>query len=228
MLPLVQVHPTVQTPPRLDPLASLQAHLQPDYLSVHPQHRLSRPPNPVHAAAGSPHRTFPIRSSQPAPTIYQRLATSFTPSHASDHAEHQLRRKTPSGTIDAGYDGSPAGLAAGAPPLKQMIRPAAAKIYPTAVVLRDAQPPGNMGQMSVVPATGWPYQAINAGAAAGIAGLGSANTPAGGWGLGQDSASQDAAGQDRSALLQAAGGNPINPAARLLPVFPPSYQQSAG
>ena len=228
MLPLVQVHPTVQTPPRLDPLASLQAHLQPDYLSVHPQHRLSRPPNPFHAAAGSPHRTFPIRSSQPAPTIYQRLATSFTPSHASDHAEHQLRRKTPSGTIDAGYDGSPAGLAAGAPPLKQMILPASSKIYPTAVVHRDAQPPGNMGQMSVVPATGWPYQAINAGAAAGIAGLGSANTPAGGWGLGQDATSPDAAGLDRSALLQAAGGNPFNPAARMQTVFTPSYQQSAG
>src|SRR3569833_3140746 len=198
MLPLVQVHPTVQTPPRLDPLASLQAHLQPDYLSVHPQHRLSRPPNPFPAAAGSPHRTFPIRSNHPAPTIYKRLATSIPPSHATEHAEHQLRRKTPSGTIDAGYDGSPAGLAAGAPPLMQMILPASSKIYPTAVVHRDAQPPGNMGQMSVVPATGWPYQALAAGAAAGIAGLGSANTPAGGWGLGQGAASPDAAGLGRS------------------------------
>ena len=38
--------------------------------------------------------------------------------------EHQLRRKTPNGTIDAGYDGSPAHMDPGPPPLKQMIVPA--------------------------------------------------------------------------------------------------------
>ncbi|SPN98857.1 uncharacterized protein DNG_01898 [Cephalotrichum gorgonifer] len=40
-------------------------------------------------------------------------------------SEHALRRKTPSGTIDAGYDGSPAQLISGPPPFKQVILPAA-------------------------------------------------------------------------------------------------------
>lgn len=51
--------------------------------------------------------------------------------------EHQLRRKTPNGTIDAGYDGSPASLAAGPPPFKQMALPAPSAIFPTAVVQQD-------------------------------------------------------------------------------------------
>lgn len=37
--------------------------------------------------------------------------------------EHQLRRKTPKGTIDDGYDGSPARMIPGQPPFKQVIVP---------------------------------------------------------------------------------------------------------
>ncbi|KAI2464002.1 glycosyltransferase family 41 protein [Annulohypoxylon bovei var. microspora] len=50
------------------------------------------------------------------------------PSHLSDRDEHQLRRKTPNGTIDAGYDGNPAQLASGPPPLKHMILPTSSLI----------------------------------------------------------------------------------------------------
>ncbi|KAI0095705.1 glycosyltransferase family 41 protein [Hypoxylon sp. NC0597] len=47
----------------------------------------------------------------------------MNPPRLSDHDEHQLRRKTPNGTIDAGYDGHPSQLASGPPPLKHMILP---------------------------------------------------------------------------------------------------------
>ncbi|KAI0881187.1 glycosyltransferase family 41 protein [Annulohypoxylon maeteangense] len=50
------------------------------------------------------------------------------PSHLSDRDEHQLRRKTPNGTIDAGYDGNPAQLASGPPPLKHMILPTSSSL----------------------------------------------------------------------------------------------------
>lgn len=54
------------------------------------------------------------------------------PPHVSDHDEHQLRRKTPNGTIDAGYDGNPAQLASGPPPLKHMILPTSSSHMPNA------------------------------------------------------------------------------------------------
>ncbi|KAI1098079.1 glycosyltransferase family 41 protein [Jackrogersella minutella] len=54
------------------------------------------------------------------------------PSHLSDRDEHQLRRKTPNGTIDAGYDGNPTQLASGPPPLKHMILPTSSSLISAA------------------------------------------------------------------------------------------------
>ncbi|TQV99134.1 UDP-N-acetylglucosaminyltransferase [Cordyceps javanica] len=66
-------------------------------------------------------RSFPIR------TLYPHAHFSATGSydvHASHRGrEHQLRRKTPKGTIDAGYDGSSAKSSSGEPPLKQLALP---------------------------------------------------------------------------------------------------------
>ncbi len=233
MLPLVQMHRAVQTPPHLDPLASFQAHLQPDYLSAPVPNRLSsRAPSHFYASSGaSSHRVFPIRGPQPAQAFAsQRPAAGAFHVRGSERDEHQLRRKTPNGTIDAGYDGSPAGLATGPPPLKQVIVPASSKIFPTAVVHRDAHVARNLSQLSA-PAAGWTYhsQALNDGSSASIGGLGPANTAAGGgWALGPDMVSPDAVGMEQVSLLPSTAANPYNQQVRIQTVFAPSYQQSAG
>ncbi|KAF4991560.1 hypothetical protein FDECE_14001 [Fusarium decemcellulare] len=66
-------------------------------------------------------RTFPIRTSQP-----QRRATASTSSRYPQRPEHHLRRKTPNGTIDAGYDGSPSIFSHGPPPSKHLVLPRSA------------------------------------------------------------------------------------------------------
>ncbi|KAI1172286.1 glycosyltransferase family 41 protein [Nemania sp. FL0916] len=53
---------------------------------------------------------------------------------AAERGEHRLRRKTPNGTIDAGYDGNPTHLASGPPPYKHMILPTSSKTVPFAAV----------------------------------------------------------------------------------------------
>ena len=72
-------------------------------------------------------KAFPIRASQPGPAAAQRPLTvpGRVLSSAQEQPEHRLRRKTPRGTIDAGYDGSPAHLVPGQPPFKHVILPAA-------------------------------------------------------------------------------------------------------
>lgn len=71
--------------------------------------------------------TFPIRASQSGATTTQRTSamSGGVLSNTHEHSQHKLRRKTPNGTIDAGYDGSPAQLIAGQPPLKHVILPLA-------------------------------------------------------------------------------------------------------
>jgi hypothetical protein len=68
-------------------------------------------------AANSPSSlSFPIRTVQPYSTSLLG-ASSF--SNGQSH-EYQLRRKTPNGTINAGYDGSPPKYAMAGPPFKQV------------------------------------------------------------------------------------------------------------
>ncbi|KAK7717089.1 hypothetical protein SLS63_010807 [Diaporthe eres] len=50
----------------------------------------------------------------------------------ADNSEHSLRRKTPNGTIDNGYDGTPTQLAAGPPPQKYLNLAPGGEIFPTA------------------------------------------------------------------------------------------------
>lgn len=63
---------------------------------------------------------------------YHRIVTNFPQSQLSDNNEHHLRRKTPNGTIDNGYDGSPTQLAAGPPPQKYLNLTPSGDIFPTA------------------------------------------------------------------------------------------------
>lgn len=144
MLPLVQMHHMVQPPPNFDPLPTFQQqqdhlHVQQNQLPFpHQQaytydHPLSGPPaeSPnVPFPDGKIPRSFPIRTSHQQQLHRQRgVANVAEVSHFPDRSEHHLRRKTPNGTIDAGYDGSAVHLASGPPPLKQMILPAAPTAY---------------------------------------------------------------------------------------------------
>lgn len=65
-------------------------------------------------------RSLPIRVSKPFAQSYHLPST-----HLLSLSEHKLRRKTPTGTLDAGYDGSPF-LYSLAPPLKHILLPALA------------------------------------------------------------------------------------------------------
>ncbi|KAI0124430.1 glycosyl transferase family 41-domain-containing protein [Xylariales sp. AK1849] len=111
MLPQVQMHQMVRPSSHLDARTPFQHHKQ------HPRD-VSKSSTPGHGLTSS-HRVFPIRASQPPHPVHPR---AFALSH-SDNREYHLRRKTPNGTIDAGYDGTPVQLASGPPPLKHMILP---------------------------------------------------------------------------------------------------------
>ncbi|KAK8035081.1 glycosyl transferase family 41-domain-containing protein [Apiospora rasikravindrae] len=113
MTPLVQMHQMVQ------PSAHRESRPKSEQFAFAQHgHHASRMSSAFHGLVSS-HRAFPTRISQPA--AHPR---SLALSHISaESAEHHLRRKTPNGTIDAGYDGSPAHLASGPPPLKHMILP---------------------------------------------------------------------------------------------------------
>ncbi|KAK8058642.1 UDP-N-acetylglucosaminyltransferase [Apiospora phragmitis] len=116
MTPLVQMHQMVQ------PSAYRESRPKSEQFAFAQHgHYASRMSSAFHGLVSS-HRAFPTRISQPAqPAAHPR---SLALSHISaESAEHHLRRKTPNGTIDAGYDGSPAHLASGPPPLKHMILP---------------------------------------------------------------------------------------------------------
>ncbi|KAL0933031.1 glycosyltransferase family 41 protein (tetratricopeptide) [Colletotrichum truncatum] len=170
MLPLVQTHHTVQQPPNFEPVPDFQRQqnhlqLQQDsqpfptthaYTSHHCMGSLPSDSASNLFVDGKTPRTFPIRNSHPTPPLQRRAATTAGLLQVVDQPEHQLRRKTPNGTIDAGYDGSTAHLASGPPPLKQMILPAAPTAY-TANRLQSATAlnrhsrliPGTQGRSSL-------------------------------------------------------------------------------
>ena len=125
MLPLLQRHHAVQPSANLEPLPPVASQIAHDFNCF--SSRLPR--NAVSSALRSSRnqRAVPIRTSQPASPL-SRTAVSRTVAgrpvpHIPDLSDHRLRRKTPNGTIDGGYDGSPTQVALGQPPLKQMIVP---------------------------------------------------------------------------------------------------------
>ncbi|KAH7141155.1 glycosyl transferase family 41-domain-containing protein [Dactylonectria estremocensis] len=111
MLPLLQRPPNEVTPPppNFDAFVSFPGN---DASSVN-----SHYPRDI---SFTYQRAFPIRTSQP------HRRPSAVNSFYSSHPEYHLRRKTPNGTIDAGYDGSPTSLSHGPPPLKHLGLPRSA------------------------------------------------------------------------------------------------------
>ncbi|KAL9471657.1 hypothetical protein ACSS6W_009598 [Trichoderma asperelloides] len=112
MLPLVQTHPRV-VPINFDAFgASNSSHG-------------ARPEQERRAIASPYHRPSTIR-----PFQLQYDSSAISAGSSSRDYDYHLRRKTPRGTIDAGYDGSPTQLSPGPPPLKQLILPTPSGIYP--------------------------------------------------------------------------------------------------
>ncbi|GAB1314100.1 protein O-GlcNAc transferase [Madurella fahalii] len=222
MLPLVQMHQMVQ--PQLDFIGPHQAHIKPDY-SSHPHGSHLPRPSPSQSTDSTP-RAFAIRSVQQVPGL-QRITTSFTRLHAHDQAEHSLRRKTPNGTIDNGYDGSLAHMASGPPPLKHMIVPASSKIFPTAVVQRASAL--SAGALLQQPRAGpWQYStaAPTAKFDVGVEALNGSPTIPRGWGLGPSSVVLDPGAADGTNFLQPLPQHNYHAASGLQPLFGPGYQQS--
>ncbi|KAK3327664.1 glycosyl transferase family 41-domain-containing protein [Cercophora scortea] len=223
MLPLVQMHQMVQNP--LDPLGHLQTHGKPEYLSNPQQSRLSRPSSSYNNAGAAP-RAFPIRTVQQPHTLH-RITTTFTRAHGNDNsAEHSLRRKTPSGTIDNGYDGSMAHLASGPPPLKHMILPASSRIFPTPISHRTPGL-GSDNHQRPVP-TAWPYSAatptINNNEHVAESSNSAVSTQ-GGWGPGPSNLRMSRGEADRTAMMQAMAQQNYHGLSGLQPLMVPGYQQ---
>ncbi|KEY65786.1 hypothetical protein S7711_08724 [Stachybotrys chartarum IBT 7711] len=95
--------PAVPTATKLDGFVASPTH----YDSTTEQH--------TRGLDAHPQRSFPIR------TVRSHVAASLSP--YAPVSEHHLRRKTPSGTINAGYDGSPSQPLHGPPPPKQIALP---------------------------------------------------------------------------------------------------------
>lgn len=113
MLPAPQMHPSV-VPERqtCDSISTVAGREGSDTDDGHRRWNL-----PSHR------RSFPIGISQPS----QQAAHPVV--HRISLPEHNLRRKTPGGTVDAGYDGSHIQPSPG-PPLKHMILPVSANTNP--------------------------------------------------------------------------------------------------
>ncbi|VUC34102.1 unnamed protein product [Clonostachys rosea] len=115
MIPLLQIQPgEVPRPTNID------AHVQFHDYTYPPASQMTMRENHL---SQHPY-AFPIRTSQS-----QRRATPSSNSLYPPRSEFHLRRKTPNGTIEAAYDGSP-GLPNPGPPHKHMIVPAAAQSIP--------------------------------------------------------------------------------------------------
>ncbi|KAI1288191.1 glycosyl transferase family 41-domain-containing protein [Xylaria venustula] len=86
-----------------------------------------------------PRSAIPLRFSRPSAPLPLHTPPNahLAPSHLAEHGEHRLRRKTPNGTIDAGYDGNPSHLASGPPPFKHMIMPTSSKPVPFAAHVQN-------------------------------------------------------------------------------------------
>lgn len=221
----MQMHQMPGHPHQLDPLHATgyhnPHHLNSDYLPLH--HPIRPPPrlsNLYQNSIDPPLRAYSIRASQPAQQL-QRVNASFAQHHTSQSSENSLRRKTPNGTIDNGYDGSHTQLAAGPPPLKHMILPGSRKIFPTA----------NTGHPTSIPGSSWLYssQSINNSHDSGFEVAQSSNPAHGGWGHGQNHMGQNVPSMmDQAAFMQSgAQGSYNNQGLMMHHGYSNAYQQQA-
>ncbi|KAF5662637.1 UDP-n-acetylglucosamine-peptide n-acetylglucosaminyltransferase [Fusarium circinatum] len=123
MLPLLQMSPHAVTPPQsnLDTLSTFPNSDDATFNDHHPRNV----PAPYQ-------QSFAIRTSRP-----HRHTIPYGSALYPPRQEHHLRRKTPNGTVDAGYDGSPSLFSHGPPPSKHLVLPRSA----TATAFPLAGPP---------------------------------------------------------------------------------------
>ncbi|KAL2145521.1 hypothetical protein VTI28DRAFT_6913 [Corynascus sepedonium] len=213
--------------PPLDFLGHYHGHLKPGYPSNHHHgSQLSQQPQSPYNTDSTP-RAFALRNAQHAPALH-RITTSFTRLHAHDQAENSLRRKTPSGTIDNGYDGSLTHLASGPPPPKHMIVPASSEIFPTAILHKTPnQPVGGMLQQP--PSGPWAYSAPVPAAKFdhGVEALNSLPGSLRGWGMSTPTnSSLDPGMGDRVNALQPASQHNYHAGPGMQSILGQGYQQS--
>ncbi|KAI1497150.1 glycosyl transferase family 41-domain-containing protein [Biscogniauxia marginata] len=228
MLPLLQMHQMVQ--PSLHPDSLPPSPFQLDRRHGHLSfQRHGRHPM---LDTASTDRTFPIRTSHPpAPhPAHPRSASLMVPSHLSEPGEHHLRRKTPNGTIDAGYDGTPTQLASGPPPLKHMILPASNAVPSAAASQRDFRPVKHAIRSST---EGWAYapsSSFNSRDLGGVNGPGSNLMSLGGgrWQTGLGHGLRCDMALDCAPSGPSMAYYPYNNGAGVPTVLQPAYQQPPG
>ncbi|KAK4242504.1 glycosyltransferase [Achaetomium macrosporum] len=225
MMPLAQVHQMVQ--PQIDSLGYYQSQLKPEYSQHHRGSHLSQGSLSLRSTDSTP-RAFAIRSAQHVPGL-QRITATLSRLHAHDHNQaepYYLRRKTPSGTIDNGYDGSLAHLASGPPPVKHMIVPASSRIFPTAVVQRASNPSAG-GMLQQVPVGAWPYSAATPMTSfdPGMDSVNGLHGTARGWGIGSPGPALSLGATDGATFVQAVPQHNYHASGLQTPLGPP-YQQS--
>jgi hypothetical protein len=68
-------------------------------------------------------RAYPAHQTPSEPQKFQSPATHMTGGHTHNTSEHMLRRKTPNGTLAAGYDGTPVQWSTKPPAAKHVVLP---------------------------------------------------------------------------------------------------------
>jgi tetratricopeptide (TPR) repeat protein len=90
------------------------------------------PPTPVHS--------YPVESHTPRNVLSSQSSSQTFAGQYNDSAEHMLRRKTPSGTLAAGYDGTPIRWSGKVPALKHVVLPLSAVPSNHQAVLSNTTP----------------------------------------------------------------------------------------
>jgi hypothetical protein len=114
------------------------------------------------SALAPPQRAYPVDSHD---GHRQGLArgNSGTPNFGGqyhDPSEHMLRRKTPNGTLAAGYDGTPVQWSSKAPALKHVVLPMS-EISPSQNVTNPNTAPDDQRIRRTSGGSGWKYQQAN-------------------------------------------------------------------
>ncbi|KAI0197450.1 glycosyl transferase family 41-domain-containing protein [Xylaria flabelliformis] len=178
-----------------------------------------------------PRSAIPLRLSRSAapPSHNTQHNAHLAPPHLAEHVEHRLRRKTPNGTIDAGYDGTPTHLASGPPPFKHMILPTSSKTVPFGASLQnDPRSPIHAVHSSVDP---WSYSldpSFHSPEASGLLPLGPNMMPTGTQWRANSHDLATALALDCAPSGPVAAHQPYNNASRIPTALQPVYQQSPG
>jgi len=109
------------------------------------------------SAPNQAQRAFPLDNHAPRRTGLARGSSSESGfgTQYNDPSEHMLRRKTPNGTLAAGYDGTPVQWSSKAPALKHVILPLSGSSSSRSSIY---SPAASNDQLSRQRSSGWNYQ----------------------------------------------------------------------